>query len=756
MKKLFSIIMSVLMIMCFMPGMAFAEESYVAKIDGKGYTSLSEAVTKAQDGDTINILTDCEIEPVEIGSGGTLTKGITIEGNGHTVTGWDKTEYKGNFPIALDVYGKVTFNNMKFTDFACGDEGTDLYSAIINGLGGCDITITNCSFENFNRQVVMFAPAGDGSMTVENSTFDCTPVKEEFVIQKAFVIEPGTCDSEVTIRNSTIICAKSTAEGWTSGGVEIFGGTVLIEGCTITSCDEGVIVSREYFNNQGYVDYDVSSNVTLRKNEINANNSAVRIDCYKGGATTANVVIQSGIHEGKIGVKQSATEENESDIASDDDLKRCSLNITGGTFDNDPSAYISENSIVMRSGDEGSYLYEVVAKSGLRTGTYLSDPGEYLASGRYWAIKNSDGTYTVYYSAPSSSGSSSSSAVVNSTETKTNISETGSETTTIQKITANIKAETKEATDGTKTVAATVDTKIANQIVEKAVEYKSEKVVVNTMAAAAVSETAAGTKTEIDLPEHTVQALAEKTEASVTIKSDAAEVTLDKAAVDGLASQAGDDGYVKLVVETVAQDEKKVEVDLKLETSKGIVSDFKGGSVAVTVKLNSDLATKEVVCVYIDDNGIYHKVAGQKNEDGTYTFTTGHFSTYAIMAEEDADAVIAAQAASAKELASALSFKARTTKTSKGMIKVDLTVSDKKIQAIEKLGYTVKYKFYRSTKKSSGYKAMKEKDVKTYINTSGKKGTRYYYKARVMVYDSEGTLIAKTALKQCRYAYRTK
>ncbi len=126
------------------------------------------------------------------------------------------------------------------------------------------------------------------------------------------------------------------------------------------------------------------------------------------------------------------------------------------------------------------------------------------------------------------------------------------------------------------------------------------------------------------------------------------------------------------------------------------------------------------------------------------------------MAEEDADAVIAAQAASAKELASALSFKARTTKTSKGMIKVDLTVSDKKIQAIEKLGYTVKYKFYRSTKKSSGYKAMKEKDVKTYINTSGKKGTRYYYKARVMVYDSEGTLIAKTALKQCRYAYRTK
>ena len=66
----------------------------------------------------------------------------------------------------------------------------------------------------------------------------------------------------------------------------------------------------------------------------------------------------------------------------------------------------------------------------------------------------------------------------------------------------------------------------------------------------------------------------------------------------------------------------------------------------------------------------------------------------------------------------------------------------------------MKYKFYRSTKKASSYKARIEKDTSTYINTTGKAGTRYYYKAQIRVYDANGTLVAKTALKDCKYACR--
>ena len=168
------------------------------------------------------------------------------------------------------------------------------------------------------------------------------------------------------------------------------------------------------------------------------------------------------------------------------------------------------------------------------------------------------------------------------------------------------------------------------------------------------------------------------------------------------------------------------------------------------------MAAKKLICVYIDDNGTYHKVSGQLNADGTYTFTTRHFSRYAIMAEKDVDKIIAEQIANVEKMVGKLSLKARSSKTSKGNIKVKVITDADDIKALENLGYTVKYKFYRSTKKASSYKAKFETSGKTYTNTTGKKGTRYYYKARVMVYDPQGNLIAKSALKQCKYACRTK
>ena len=101
--------------------------------------------------------------------------------------------------------------------------------------------------------------------------------------------------------------------------------------------------------------------------------------------------------------------------------------------------------------------------------------------------------------------------------------------------------------------------------------------------------------------------------------------------------------------------------------------------------------------------------------------------------------------------ASKLTLMARSKKTAKLNIKV---VVKGDLKAITDAGYTVKYKFYRSTKKSAGYKAVLTKKAPTYVNTYGKKGTMYYYKARVMIYDKEGNFVAQTALKQCKYANR--
>ena len=104
-----------------------------------------------------------------------------------------------------------------------------------------------------------------------------------------------------------------------------------------------------------------------------------------------------------------------------------------------------------------------------------------------------------------------------------------------------------------------------------------------------------------------------------------------------------------------------------------------------------------------------------------------------------------------------MSLMARSSKTAKKNIRVLLrtdAATAAALNEIQDLGYTVKYKFYRSVKKSAKYSAKLTKMNKRYINTTGKKGTMYYYKARIMVYDQRGILIAKTELRQCKYANR--
>lgn len=70
--------------------------------------------------------------------------------------------------------------------------------------------------------------------------------------------------------------------------------------------------------------------------------------------------------------------------------------------------------------------------------------------------------------------------------------------------------------------------------------------------------------------------------------------------------------------------------------------------------------------------------------------------------------------------------------------------------------YTVKYTYYRATKRASNFKIMKTKDTKTYTNTSGKKDTKYFYKVKISIFDKNGDLITTTKLSDCKAAYRVR
>lgn len=280
----------------------------------------------------------------------------------------------------------------------------------------------------------------------------------------------------------------------------------------------------------------------------------------------------------------------------------------------------------------------------------------------------------------------------------------------------------------------TVDQSTADKLVEKATANKSEEIVIsavtkNQSAAASIKSA------EVTLPAETLSTIAEKTDADVVIKTDVAEVKLDNQAAEAIASQAqasaettGKAETVSIIAEKVKEEAEEVRFELKVVTSSGkVISDFKGGSVSVTVNVPKSLSNKKLVCVYIDENGLKHMVDGQLNADGTYTFTTGHFSTYAIMSEEDAEAAIAEQ----KEAVKAVKFKLRSqivkTKSGKKAIRITWTnPTDIKFDGVE---------IYRSTKKNTGYskKPIFVSKSGKYTNTSVKTGKKYYYKVRAFV-----------------------
>ena len=218
-----------------------------------------------------------------------------------------------------------------------------------------------------------------------------------------------------------------------------------------------------------------------------------------------------------------------------------------------------------------------------------------------------------------------------------------------------------------------------------------------------------------------------------------------------------------------------------------------GGLYNVTIpeselKEGADLSEYYVV-YYKDGEEIPYVMETTYVEGKGIVFTTGHFSNYAIIYKPNADPTPdptptpdpipgggvlpgsgdvttgdadnekteADKIEQAKAGIKKLEIKARSSKTKNGVKVILQTGEEGKAFAasMQELGYTVKYRFYRSTKKSSGYKAMLTKTKPVYVNTTGRKGMKYFYRAQIRVYDEKGTLVAATALKQCRYACRS-
>ena len=354
------------------------------------------------------------------------------------------------------------------------------------------------------------------------------------------------------------------------------------------------------------------------------------------------------------------------------------------------------------------------------------------------------------------------------------------DTTTITKTTVkNTTTETtknEQGQDVSKTTAS-VSKDLGDKLLDQAVSNKSDTIEITVKSSDANNGSGAGASaadsvkaTEVELPKATVNAIAKDTNADLVIKTDNGEVVLDNKTLETIAGAAKGDTVTIVVGENtqLKETQKPAEkivgkngtvFDLAAKIGERLLHQFEGGKAHVTLPMPEKLKGKEVLVIYIDDNGLCkilnHSVEKIGAED-YIRFMTPHFSTFAVVDKDEAEGLIKEQnAAHVKELMQSAKFKVTTTKTSKKSVKVQLTAKSSKtmISDIKSLGYTVKYQFYRSTKKDAGYKLLKTSSKNSFISTKGTKGRKYYYKARVLVYDGS-ELVAGSALKQCSYGAR--
>ena len=404
-------------------------EDTVAMIGSKEYTTLHDAITAAKDGDTIKLLKDVTVtKPIEV------TKSMTLDLNGHVLTAatastatvknsaiWVTAE-KVNLTIDGTTAGSgmtmgdthdtnweakvwgfvdlregsagstVTVNGGSYTGSTCASDSYH-YTALFTVGSESKLVLNNVSAETDERVV---KASSCGEVVVSGGTYNITGINA--FLGAAFETKTASfTDMKLTAkyggcvqvgRNATLEnCEIKVTDIRTGDGTYLncavavqYGGTATVKSGTYTA---------------PYAAYVYNSGGTINI-ENGTFTGVVRADATTD--TTAVINIKNGSFNGEIQKGGGPGSET--------------ISITGGTFSFDPSTKVKNNGtdyIVKRAGSEGAYTYTVLAKSGLTSGVYLTNPSGALAS-NYYVSSTANGVWTVSYSAPYSGGGSSSSS----------------------------------------------------------------------------------------------------------------------------------------------------------------------------------------------------------------------------------------------------------------------------------------------------------------------------------------------------------
>lgn len=329
-RRLLSAFLAVMMVLTMAPVAFAADEggtTGVAKIGDVEYPTLQAAVDAAKSGNTVQLVADTK-ENVTISK-----QAVVLDLNGYTLNGGTKAGKPAltinNKRVTIKDTSEAKTGTIKREDTAENSGKSSHY--VIDIQGSAWVTFEGGNVEN-NSGIVGVTGASlvrvgdDGvnkfpGLNIKGGTF----TQDNFI---AVNVDRG----DLFLNGGTINSANSYAiEDWHR--TTINAGTV-----------NGDVAAWTYSGGS-------NSSVQLKGGIINGNISSVNYG--NAEARKATVTITGGTVSGELDTRSYDPQTNE--LTSITDTSKATIEVTGGTFDKDPTAYVA-NGIIVRTNGDGKYV----------------------------------------------------------------------------------------------------------------------------------------------------------------------------------------------------------------------------------------------------------------------------------------------------------------------------------------------------------------------------------------------------------------
>ena len=324
------------------------DEGYVAEVDGVQYSDLQSALNAAADGDTVRILSDIKLDDSDT-SGAVIESGVTIDGtkpNGGCYTISSSTAKNVLATMENASFGhELTIRNLNIISESTMNNSKCLWTGFLGG----KLVLENVTMEA--RNAANSQPLTIGGTTTENT---------EIIITESTIIASATGYSVICFNPVDLKVTGSYLEGWavlymkyqegggTHGSVIDVQDSEIVSMNTVSgeSNDFAAVVSEDSDVTFNLTDVRVTIGETMGcRQTLFSSNPYTPIEGTNsfniGGDKT--VVTFQGENTGMLYIYQ-----------DDEYTTDGACTVTGGTFNFDPSEFVSSDCSVVENSD-GTY-----------------------------------------------------------------------------------------------------------------------------------------------------------------------------------------------------------------------------------------------------------------------------------------------------------------------------------------------------------------------------------------------------------------